>query len=165
MRPLLLLPSRPSALAMYWIKAHGTDHGKPRKRFALFDWLSGFHRWFNYQFEKFREGYRDRSVNWSRNWDSQVAESVVFTSDTVRLSAFAFSRSISISGHQRKAARANRRRISTDAVSDNQGVRQDFQARGPSILLSVSAGEAPFGPPLWRIHNSSKSRARIAGFP
>jgi len=46
-------------LAMYWMKAHGTDHVKPRKRFPLFDWLSGFHRWFNYQFEKFREGYRD----------------------------------------------------------------------------------------------------------
>jgi multidrug efflux pump subunit AcrB len=46
-------------LAMYWMKAHGTDHGKPRKRFPLFDWLSGFHRWFNHQFEKFREGYRD----------------------------------------------------------------------------------------------------------
>ena len=46
-------------LAMYWMKVHGTDHGKPRKRFPLFDWLSGFHRWFNRQFENFREGYRD----------------------------------------------------------------------------------------------------------
>jgi multidrug efflux pump subunit AcrB len=25
----------------------------------VFDWLSGFHRWFNDRFEKFREGYRD----------------------------------------------------------------------------------------------------------
>ena len=33
------------------------------------------------------------------------------------------------SGHHRKAARANRRWISTDAVSGNQGVRENFQAR------------------------------------
>jgi multidrug efflux pump subunit AcrB len=56
-------------LAMYWMKVHGTgslssnskaeDHGAPSKRFALFDWFSGFHRWFNHRFEKFREGYRD----------------------------------------------------------------------------------------------------------
>jgi multidrug efflux pump subunit AcrB len=70
-------------LAMYWMKAHGTgshsgtgrpgrtqadpssealakeEYGKPRKRFPLFDWLSGFHGWFNHQFEKFRESYRD----------------------------------------------------------------------------------------------------------
>jgi multidrug efflux pump subunit AcrB len=46
-------------LAMYWMKGHGTDHGKPRKSFPLFDWLSGFPRWFNHQFENFRESYRD----------------------------------------------------------------------------------------------------------
>jgi len=71
-------------LAMYWMKAHGTgshsgtgrpsrtqadlssealakeeDHGKRRKGFPLFAWFSGFHRWFNHQFERFREGYRD----------------------------------------------------------------------------------------------------------
>jgi multidrug efflux pump subunit AcrB len=46
-------------LAMYWMKAHRMDHGKPRKRFPLLHWLSGFHGWFNRQFEKFREGYRD----------------------------------------------------------------------------------------------------------
>jgi multidrug efflux pump subunit AcrB len=56
-------------LAMYWMKGHGAasppasltaaDHGKPKHRFPLFDWLSGFHRWFNHQFENFRESYRD----------------------------------------------------------------------------------------------------------
>ena len=50
-------------LAMYWMKAHGaaSDHSGaaslPRRTF--FGWFSGFHRWFNHQFEKFREGYRD----------------------------------------------------------------------------------------------------------
>ncbi|HYY31537.1 MAG TPA: efflux RND transporter permease subunit [Chthoniobacterales bacterium] len=60
-------------LAMYWMKAHGTDHGKPRKRFPLFDWLSGFHRWFNDQFEKFREGYRDLLSLGLRNAGKLVA--------------------------------------------------------------------------------------------
>src|ERR1700740_366620 len=56
-------------LAMYWMKGHGAasptanletaHHGKPRKGFPLFAWFSGFHRWFNRSFEKFREGYRD----------------------------------------------------------------------------------------------------------
>jgi multidrug efflux pump subunit AcrB len=48
-------------LAMYWMKAHGAAaaHGKPRKEFPLLNWFFGFHRWFNHQFEKFREGYRD----------------------------------------------------------------------------------------------------------
>jgi multidrug efflux pump subunit AcrB len=56
-------------LAMYWMKGHGAPspsanletahHGKPRKGFPLFAWFSGFHRWFNRSFEKFREGYRD----------------------------------------------------------------------------------------------------------
>jgi multidrug efflux pump subunit AcrB len=48
-------------LAMYWMKAHGvaSDHGQPRRRFALLGWFSRFHRWFNHRFEKFREGYRD----------------------------------------------------------------------------------------------------------
>ena len=56
-------------LAMYWMKEHGAasptanletaHHGKPRKGFPLFAWFSGFHRWFNRSFEKFREGYRD----------------------------------------------------------------------------------------------------------
>src|ERR1700740_867185 len=56
-------------LAMYWMKTHGgasptanletAHHGKPRKGFPLFAWFSGFHRWFNRSFEKFREGYRD----------------------------------------------------------------------------------------------------------
>jgi multidrug efflux pump subunit AcrB len=56
-------------LAMYWMKGHGAasptanfetaHHGKSRKRFPLFAWFSGFYRWFNRQFEKFREGYRD----------------------------------------------------------------------------------------------------------
>ena len=70
-------------LAMYWMKAHGAasdhsgaaslppsqdpGHGRdmaaklrrtgPRR--TVFGWFSGFHRWFNHQFEKFREGYRD----------------------------------------------------------------------------------------------------------
>src|SRR6202050_2916666 len=49
-------------LAMYWMKAHGAaSHGGaaslPRRTF--FSWFSGFHGWFNRQFEKFREGYRD----------------------------------------------------------------------------------------------------------
>ena len=48
-------------LAMYWIRKHGeeSDQAKGRKTFALFTWFSRFHRWFNNQFEKFREGYRD----------------------------------------------------------------------------------------------------------
>src|SRR5260221_1186065 len=50
-----------STLAMYWMTAHGvaSDHGQPRRRFALLGWFSRFHRWFNHRFEKFREGYRD----------------------------------------------------------------------------------------------------------
>jgi multidrug efflux pump subunit AcrB len=52
-------------LAMYWMKVHGaaSDHGHSGAaslaRPTLFGWFSGFHRWFNHQFEKFREGYRD----------------------------------------------------------------------------------------------------------
>jgi multidrug efflux pump subunit AcrB len=61
-------------LAMYWMKAHpvGTSSrpsgdsshghigaGSPARLTAIFGWFSGFHRWFNHQFEKFREGYRD----------------------------------------------------------------------------------------------------------
>jgi multidrug efflux pump subunit AcrB len=48
-------------LAMYWMKAHGaaSGHGRGGARFSIFGWFSGFHRWFNHQFEKFREGYRD----------------------------------------------------------------------------------------------------------
>jgi len=48
-------------LAMYWIRKHGEEshQAKGRKTFALFTWFSRFHRWFNNQFEKFREGYRD----------------------------------------------------------------------------------------------------------
>jgi multidrug efflux pump subunit AcrB len=65
-------------LAMYWMKAHAvgtssrssgaSDHGnhgaaslaRPTARLtAIFGLFSGFHRWFNRQFEKFREGYRD----------------------------------------------------------------------------------------------------------
>jgi multidrug efflux pump subunit AcrB len=48
-------------LAMYWMKGHGaaSDHSRARKGFPLFAWFSGFHRWFNRSFEKFREGYRD----------------------------------------------------------------------------------------------------------
>src|SRR5246500_3411021 len=69
-------------LAMYWMKAHGTgshsglssealakeDHGnhgaaslaRPTVRLtAIFGLFSSFHRGFNRQFEKFREGYRD----------------------------------------------------------------------------------------------------------
>src|SRR5260221_127910 len=57
---ILSRPLVPS-LAMYWMKAHGvaSDHGQPRRRFALLGWFSRFHRWFNHRFEKFREGYRD----------------------------------------------------------------------------------------------------------
>src|SRR5258707_2946746 len=48
-------------LAMYWIRKHGEEshQAKGRKTFALFTWFSRCHRWFNNQFEKFREGYRD----------------------------------------------------------------------------------------------------------
>jgi multidrug efflux pump subunit AcrB len=56
-------------LAMYWMKGDDAaspsanletaHHGKPRKGFPLFAWFSGFHRGFNHQFERFREGYRD----------------------------------------------------------------------------------------------------------
>jgi len=48
-------------LAMYWISKHeGVSHqSKQTKRFSLFGWASRFHRGFEYQFEKFREGYRD----------------------------------------------------------------------------------------------------------
>jgi len=48
-------------LAMYWIKRHNTasDQSKGRKTFPLFSWFSAFHRWFENQFEKFCEGYRD----------------------------------------------------------------------------------------------------------
>jgi multidrug efflux pump subunit AcrB len=55
-------------LAMYWMKAHGAASdgrdmaAKLRRtgpRRTVFGWFSGFHRWFNRQFEKFREGYRD----------------------------------------------------------------------------------------------------------
>jgi multidrug efflux pump subunit AcrB len=44
-------------LAMYWMKAHGAASlARPN---ALFAWFAGFHRSFDHQFEKFREGYRD----------------------------------------------------------------------------------------------------------
>jgi len=67
-------------LTMYWMKTHGApgnhavgkssrssgasltdagDHSAPKRRFAIFGLFSGFHGWFNRQFEKFREGYRD----------------------------------------------------------------------------------------------------------
>ncbi|HZC34225.1 MAG TPA: efflux RND transporter permease subunit [Chthoniobacterales bacterium] len=48
-------------LAMYWMKNHGAEsgHGNGKKRFVLFTWFSGFHRWFNDRFERFREAYRD----------------------------------------------------------------------------------------------------------
>jgi multidrug efflux pump subunit AcrB len=64
-------------LAMYWMKAHvvgtrslssgASDHGnhgaaslaRPAVRFPIFGLFSGFHRGFNRQFDKFREGYRD----------------------------------------------------------------------------------------------------------
>jgi multidrug efflux pump subunit AcrB len=49
-------------LAMYWMKAHGAaSHGGAASpaRPTIFGLFSAFHRWFNHQFEKFREGYRD----------------------------------------------------------------------------------------------------------
>jgi multidrug efflux pump subunit AcrB len=57
-------------LAMYWMKGHGTgsDHGndgaaslaRPTVRLtAIFGLFCSFHRGFNRQFEKFREGYLD----------------------------------------------------------------------------------------------------------
>src|SRR5246127_2711364 len=48
-------------LAMYWMKAHGTggSGAVSLARPTFFSWFPGFHRWFNRQFDKFREGYRD----------------------------------------------------------------------------------------------------------
>ena len=48
------------------MKAHGAasghcNHGAASlaRPTAIFGWFFGFHRWFNRQFDKFREGYRD----------------------------------------------------------------------------------------------------------
>jgi multidrug efflux pump subunit AcrB len=70
-------------LAMYWMKAHATvsrsansqaeDGGKPRKSFPLFKLFSGFHGWFEHQFEMFREGYRDLLSLGLRNGGKLVA--------------------------------------------------------------------------------------------
>src|SRR5260221_2554492 len=77
-------------LAMYWIKRHNkaSDQGKGRKTFPLFSWFSGFHRWFENQFEKFREGYRDLLGFGLRNAGKLIAIVPGFTVGTMILFPF-----------------------------------------------------------------------------
>ena len=77
-------------LAMYWIKRHdkAADQGKGKKRFPLIAWLSSFHRWFEHQFEKFREGYRDLLSFGLRNSGKLVAIVLAFTAGTMALFPF-----------------------------------------------------------------------------
>ena len=77
-------------LAMYWIKRHNkaSDQGKGRKTFPLFSWFSGFHRWFENQFEKFREGYRDLLGFGLRNAGKLIAIVLGFTVGTMILFPF-----------------------------------------------------------------------------
>jgi multidrug efflux pump subunit AcrB len=77
-------------LAMYWIKRHNkaSDQSKGRKTFPLFSWFSAFHRWFENQFEKFREGYRDLLSFGLRNAGKLVAVVLGFTVGTMVLFPF-----------------------------------------------------------------------------
>jgi len=77
-------------LAMYWIKKHdkASDQGKGRKSFPLFAWFSRFHHWFENQFEKFREGYRDLLSFGLRNAGKLVAIVLGFTVVTMVLFPF-----------------------------------------------------------------------------
>ena len=76
-------------LAMYWIKKHdkASDQGKG-KTFPLFTWFSRFHQWFEHQFEKFREGYRDLLSFGLRNGGKLVVIVLGFTACTFVLFPF-----------------------------------------------------------------------------
>jgi CzcA family heavy metal efflux pump len=77
-------------LAMYWIKRHQkmSDQGNGKKRFPLFAWFSGFHRWFENRFDQFREGYRDLLSLGLRNAGKLVAMVLGFTVLTMVLFPF-----------------------------------------------------------------------------
>ena len=77
-------------LAMYWIRRHEkpSDQGPGRKRFPLFAWFSRFHHWFEHQFEKLREGYRDLLSFGLRNGGKLVAIVLGFTASTMVLFPF-----------------------------------------------------------------------------
>ena len=77
-------------LAMYWIKRNNkaSEQGSGRKTFAPFAWFFRFHHWFEQQFEKFRESYRDLLSFGLRNAGKIVAIVVGFTVGTMALFPF-----------------------------------------------------------------------------